>query len=144
MVASPFVRAACRSLPAFVLALTLASCGETRRPVYPVRGKALFRGKPAAGALLIFNLVGEPDPKVVKPQGVVESDGSFEVSTYGEKDGAPAGEYAVTFVWLIENPKTKKHWSPLPTRLMQPDQSGLRVTIKEEGSNELQPFQLTP
>lgn len=144
MPASPFVRAACRSLPAFVLALTLASCGETRKPVYPVRGKALFRGRPAAGALVIFNPVREPDPKVVKPQGVVESDGSFVVSTYGEKDGAPAGEYAVTFVWVIENPKTKKEWNALPVRLMQPDQSGFRVTIKEEGPNQLQPFQLTP
>ena len=57
-------------------------------------------------------------------------------------DGAPAGEYVVNVVWLIENPKTKREWSPLPTRYMAPDKSGVRVTIRE-GTNDLQPFQLT-
>lgn len=143
MVVSPFARAVRRSLVGAVLALAVVSCGENRKPVYPVHGKALFRGRAAEGALVIFNPVDESDPKAVKPQGVVGTDGGFEIGTYGEKDGAPAGEYAVTFVWMIENPKTKKQWSPLSMRLMQPDQSRLRVTIKQ-GSNELQPFQLTP
>lgn len=143
MVVSPLARAAGRSLAGVILALAVVSCGENRKPVYPVHGKALFRGRAAEGALVIFNPVDESDPKPVKPQGVVASDGSFEISTYGERDGAPAGEYAVSFVWLIENPKTKKEWSPLSTRLMQPDQAGLRVTVKE-GPNDLQPFQLTP
>jgi hypothetical protein len=143
MVVSPLARAVRRSLAGAVLALTVVSCSENRKPVYPVHGKTLFRGKPAEGALVIFNPVDETDPKAVKPQGVVGTDGSFEIGTYTEKDGAPAGEYAVTFVWMIENPKNKKQWSPLSMRLMQPDQSKLRVTIKE-GPNELQPFQLTP
>jgi hypothetical protein len=141
MVGPPFVRAECRSLTIAVIALTLASCGDTRKPVVPVRGKMLFRGKPAEGALVVFNPVGESDPNAVKPQGLVSNDGSFEVSTYGEKDGAPAGEYMVTFVWMIENPKNKTIWSPLPAQFMQPDKSGLRVTIKD-GPNELQPFEL--
>jgi hypothetical protein len=141
MIASPFVRAVCRSLPAVVLAFTLASCGESRKPVYPVRGKALFRGSPAAGALVIFSPVGESDPNVVKPQGMVANDGSFEISTYGEKDGAPAGEYNVAFVWTVEEPKTKREWSPLPARYMSPEMSGIRVTVRE-GANDLQPFAL--
>jgi hypothetical protein len=130
-------------LTAAGLALALAGCSDSRKPVVPVHGKVFFRGQPAQGALVVFNPLDESDPNPVKPQAVVSSDGSFEVSTYGEKDGAPEGEYAVTFVWLIENPKTKRQWSPLPTRLMQPNESKLRVTIKE-GTNELQPFQLTP
>jgi hypothetical protein len=124
-----------------VLALVLVGCGDARKPVFPVRGKMLFRGNPAVGALVVFNPVGESDPKAVKPQGLVESDGSFEVSTYGEKDGATPGEYIVTFVWMIEDAKTKSDWSPLPPSWMQPEQSNLRVTIKD-GPNELQPFQL--
>jgi hypothetical protein len=143
MVVSPLVRVVRRSLACAILASAVVSCGENRKPVYPVHGKALFRGKPAEGALVIFNPVDESVPKAVKPQGLVRSDGSFEIGTYAEKDGAPSGDYAVTFVWMIENPKNKKQWSPLSMRLMQPDQSGLRVTIKE-GPNELQPFQLTP
>jgi hypothetical protein len=130
-------------LMAAALALGVAGCAKSRKPVVAVRGQVLFRGKPADGALVVFNPVGETDPKAVRPQGLVGSDGKFEMSTYGEKDGAPKGEYAVTIVWLIENPKTKKELSPLPTRYMMPDQSGLRVTIND-GPNELQPFQLTP
>ena len=130
-------------LTAAVLVLAVAGCGGSRKPVVSVRGQVMFRGKPANGALVVFNPVGQTDPKAVRPQGLVGSDGTFEVGTYGEKDGAPKGEYAVTVVWLIENPRTKKEWSPLPTRYMAPDQSGLRVTI-HDGPNELQPFQLAP
>jgi hypothetical protein len=130
-------------LAAAVLTLALPGCFENRKPVFPVRGKVLFRGQPAEGALVVFNPLDESDPQAVKPQGMVGSDGSFEMSTYGEKDGAPAGEYIVSFVWMIENPKTKKIWSPLPARFMQPDKSGWRLTIKD-GPNELQPFLLAP
>jgi hypothetical protein len=130
-------------LAAAILGLGVAGCGESRKPVVAVRGQVLFRGQPANGALVVFNPVGEKDPKAVRPQGLVGSDGTFEMSTYGEKDGAPAGEYAVTFVWLSENSGTKKEFSPLPLRYMHPDQSGVRVTVTE-GANELQPFRLAP
>jgi hypothetical protein len=43
----------------------------------------------------------------------------------------------VTFVRMIEEPKTKRAWSPLSTLFMQPESSGLRITIKGEGPNEL-------
>ncbi len=125
-----------------VLALTLASCANGRKPVVPVRGKVFLGGKPADGALVVFNPVGDKDPNAVRPQGTVGSDGAFEMTTYKENDGAPPGEYSVTFVWLLENPKTKKEWSPLPTRYMDPEKSGVRVTINE-GTNDLQPFALT-
>jgi hypothetical protein len=129
-------------LTAAVLALVLAGCAKGHKPVVPVRGKVFFYGKPADGALVVFNPVGDNDPNAVRPQGTVGSDGAFEMTTYEAKDGAPPGEYNVTFVWLIENLKTKKEWSPLPTRYMAPENSGARVTVRE-GMNDLQPFQLT-
>jgi hypothetical protein len=143
MFASLFRSSLPKALTAAILALAVAGCGGSHKPVFPVRGKVLFRGRAAEGALVILNPVGETNPKAIRPQGVVGSDGSFEMSTYGEKDGAPTGEYTATIVWLIENPKTKKEWSPLPTRYMTPDRSGLRVTIND-APNELQPFQLNP
>jgi hypothetical protein len=132
-----------KALTVAILALGVAGCSKSRKPVMAVRGQVLYRGQPANGALVVFNPVGETDPKTVRPQGLVGGDGTFEMSTYGEKDGAPAGEYAVTFVWLIENPRTKKEFSPLPLRYMHPDQSGVRVTVTQ-GSNQLQPFRLAP
>jgi hypothetical protein len=129
-------------LTAATLALTLAGCANGRKPVVPVRGKVFLRGTPADGALVVFNPVAENDPSTVRPQGTVGKDGAFEMTTYQEKDGVPPGEYNVTFVWLLENPKTKREWSPLPTRYMDPEKSGVRVTVGE-GTNDLQPFTLT-
>ncbi len=143
MLLSPPARGVFPMLAAATLALAATSCGDNRKPVVPVRGKVFFRGQPAEGALIVFHPVGEADPKAVRPQGMVGKDGSFEMGTYGEKDGTPRGEYTATIIWLIENPKTKKEWSPLPMRYMMPDQSGLRVTVND-GPNELQPFQLNP
>jgi hypothetical protein len=122
--------------------LALAGCTSGLKPVHPIRGKVLFRGKPADSALVVLNPVGETDTKAVRPQGTVSKDGVFEISTYGEKNGAPAGDYAVSFVWLIEDARTKREWSPLPVRFMNPAQSGVKVTIRE-GSNELASIQLT-
>lgn len=124
------------------LALALVSCGERRLAVFPVRGKMLYNNKPASGALVILNPVGETDAKSVRPQAMVGDDGNFEMTTYKDKDGAPVGEYKVTFVWLIENPKTKRDFSPLPLHYSDPEKSSLAVAI-HEGSNELPPFQLT-
>jgi hypothetical protein len=125
-----------------VLALTLAGCAKDRKPVVPVRGKVFLGRTPANGALVVFHPVGDNDPAAVRPQGVAGSDGAFELTTYKEKDGAPPGEYNVTFMWTIEDPKTKREWSPLPIRYMTPEKSGVRVTIRE-GSNDLQPITLT-
>jgi hypothetical protein len=124
------------------LALALVSCGEKRLAVFPVRGQMFYKNKPASGAMVILNPVGEGDAKTIRPQGMVGDDGSFEMTTYKDKDGAPAGEYKVTFVWLIENPRTKSDFSPLPLHYSDPQKSSLTVSI-HEGSNELSPFQLT-
>jgi len=95
-------------LTALTLTLALAGCTSSRKLVHPVRGKVLFRGKPAENALVVLNPVGETGPKPVRPHGTESKDGDFENSTYGEKNGAPAGEYAVSFVWPIEDARTKR------------------------------------
>lgn len=138
-----FIRRVPFLLAAAAIALALASCGEKRTAVFPVRGKMFYRNKPASGALVILNPIGETNAKTIRPQATVGDDGSFEMTTYKDKDGAPAGEYKATFVWLIENPRTKRDFSPLPLSYSDPEKSGVRLSI-HEGSNELQPFQLTP
>ena len=131
-----------KALAVAALALCVSACGGKQRlPVFPVRGKVFFQGKPAAGAVVVLNRVGQTDPTAVLPQGTVGTDGTFQVSTYGKNDGAPAGDYAVSFVWLLTNSKTESEWTPLPRRYMVPGQSGVRVTVNEK-VNELQPLQL--
>ena len=76
-------------------------CGARRVPCHPVKGQVTFRDRPAAGALVIFHPVDGSAPPAIpaKPSGRVGDDGSFTLSTYGEGDGAPAGQYRITVQW---------------------------------------------
>ena len=72
----------------------------------------------------------------------------FTLSTYGPRDGAPAGEYLVTVEWWQARPTKARDGddSPpinrLPARYASAQASRLRVQVAE-GTNELQPFQLS-
>lgn len=129
-------------------------CGDSegRRRVYPVRGSVTFEGKSLEGALIVFVPV-EDEPDFPRPTGSVEPDGSFEMTTYREGDGAPEGEYKVSITWRPEGeaPETGGLLSRDAPPSSQPDptggryadfeSSGLTATV-ETGSNELPPFVL--
>ena len=130
-------------------ALLCTSCGDGRKPVYPARGQVFFEGKPTPGALVIFHPLNDPDPNAMHPLARVEADGSFALTTYQGKDGAPAGEYTVTVSWvrdvdrqnLTAEEQKKEEPNLLPDRYSNSETSGLRAEIKK-GPNELPPFQL--
>lgn len=92
-------------LSAIVLvAAGLAGCDDRpsaagRRPVYPVEGRLLIEGVPAANAQVAFHPAGDADPTAPRPTGHTGPDGTFRLTTYTANDGAPAGEYVVTVVW---------------------------------------------
>jgi hypothetical protein len=117
---------------------------EDRKPVFPTRGQLFVKDRPAAGAFVLFIPVNEPpEPKDPRPRAEVEKDGSFALSTYGDKDGAPAGDYVVTVTWKggvlpdgQEEPEDK-----LFGRYATRTTSKLRATVKE-GPNELPPFKI--
>jgi hypothetical protein len=134
-------------LMAAVLGTSCASDG--RRPVFPVRGQVLYEDKPTPGALVIFHPLGDPDPRAPRPIARVGADGTFSPTTYRTEDGAPAGEYAVTVAWVLEqdnqNTPREEQKPPrnlLPDRYAKPETSGLRICIQAE-PNELPPFRLT-
>jgi hypothetical protein len=114
------------------------SAGER---VYPVQGQVFYEGKPAAKATVFLIPVGAA-PGAVRPHATVEDDGSFQVSTYGLHDGAPAGKYDVTVVWTKPARGDDVGDSLIPTRYGDPRTSKLSVEIKEQ-PNELAPFRLT-
>jgi hypothetical protein len=129
------------------LLLAAGACsGGGERPVYPVKGKVFAKGKAAHRAIVWFHPEGGAKSKSTLPHGVVEADGSFQVSTYGKNDGAPPGRYKVTVIWTapgkFSGDDTGK--SLLPARYSTPGRSGLPVIEVKEGPNELPPFQLTP
>jgi hypothetical protein len=81
------------------LSLGAPGCGGPAG-YYPVQGKVLYKGQPAAGAVVYFHQegTGAPSPKTV-PFGIVEEDGSFYLTCDGVGNGCPPGKYAVLVEW---------------------------------------------
>lgn len=85
------------------VAVSAAGCGSDRVPTYPVSGRLTVNGKPPPeGWIAILHLEPAPDPKEKYPHPVprarVEPNGRFQFHTYERDDGAPAGNYKISFV----------------------------------------------
>jgi len=116
--------------------------------LHSVRGTVTHKGTPIKGAVIFFHPKGG-DLNSLRPSAVTASDGSFSLTT-GQKDGAPAGQYAVTVIWP-EEPKdpgkiraAPDETSPkdrLGGRYRDPKSSNLSATVNS-GSNRLDPFDL--
>lgn len=129
----------------------LCGCGNSRVPAYPVRGKVMFMGKPAAGAIIIFHPVPEGPEPVLRPSGRTEADGTFTLTSYDPADGAPEGNYRVTIQW--EEKLAPGYTPPKPRKRGDGEddffrgkyasmKSPLQATIAAQ-PNELAPFSLT-
>ena len=70
--------------------------------LYPVQGKLLYQGKPAAGAVVVFHPVGA-DLRARRPNAQVGPDGSFSLVT-ADRAGAAPGEYVITVFWPMDLP----------------------------------------
>src|SRR5215475_11519546 len=85
-----------------LLACLCSACAKSdRTSVYPARGQVLFEGEPTPHALVVLHPVSAENKETPRPQGKVDADGAFTLSTYDAGDGAPAGEYVVTVQWLL-------------------------------------------
>lgn len=124
--------------------VALAGCSQkkidNRKVVYPVHGKLLVDDQPAPGAMLVLHPVGGTFESE-RPVATVGPDGTFELTTYVGKDGAPAGEYIVTAEWYLSADKDAPGPWPnvIPPKYAKADSSDLRVRVAE-GPNELQPI----
>ena len=85
-------------LAALVCAAVVGCGGGISAPrTVPTSGTVLFKGKPAEGVKVTLH------PKfdmIFTPNGVTGKDGRFILSTGAPVDGAPPGEYSVTFELL--------------------------------------------
>src|SRR5262245_10361526 len=116
-------------------------CGGER--VFPVRGWVLVGEEPAVGATVEFHpMSGGRWVASDHPTGRVQDDGSFELSTRSDWDGAPAGEYAVTVEWRPPLPAGDESVAGpglVPGSYTQRGTTPLRAIVAE-GTNVLAPF----
>lgn len=129
---------------AFVLG-SLGCSGSDR--TYPAEFQVLVQKTPAVGATVVLHPIGNADPLTPKPTGKVDASGVVKLSTFGQNDGAPPGEYAVTVVWydVTSSPEQAviiKGGDKLRGRYSQPaSPSAPRVTIRKQ-TNQLPTLEL--
>lgn len=138
-------RRACFHASLCALASGVLGCGQkTEASLHTVRGAVFFNGKPATGARVAFHSLDQPARQPL-PQGAVEPDGSFHLSTFVDNDGAAVGRYAVTVVWPSDSKKEEDGTPAGPDRLgrrfADPKTTPLRAEI-QAGDNTLEPFPL--
>ncbi len=120
------------------LVAALAGCGDGSNirsaTFYPVKGKVtLPDGKPLGGVRVLFS-----GPAITN--ATTESDGTFTVK--GDKDGLPAGDYAVRLEILELKGTAKKPELPFPKKYLDEDTSDLKAKVTPEGPNDFD-FKLT-
>lgn len=80
---------------AIAMLVALSGCGSG---IYPVKGEVRWKDGAPAKELVGSNVVFELPEKKTSARGVIQSDGSFRLSTQKPDDGAPPGDYKVFIV----------------------------------------------
>jgi hypothetical protein len=107
-----------------------------------VTGKVLFEDRPAVGALVQFHPEAPADKATLVPQGEVDANGVFHLTTYTFGDAAPPGRYRVTVFWGVPAKGGDGHDRILvPARYLKPETSGLTAVVLERAT-DLEPFKL--
>lgn len=130
----------------FLSMIVGAGCSNESGPAcFPVRGRVLYDSKPLAEAMIVFHPLDGEIPDTPRPLAYTDKDGEFELTTMNPRDGAPAGDYAITVEWrdLRADGDEMVRDGPnlLPDRYGDPKRSGLQFTVVE-GENEVAPLEL--
>ena len=131
-----------------LVVLSVAGCGKEQRggprvDTFPITGMVMVDGQP--GAILQVKCHPADDIGVATPVGgLTDREGNFSISTYERGDGAPEGEYKVTFYWGAYQfrggygGKDKLH-----ERYLDPEESKYSVTVKKGEKSDLGTIELT-
>ena len=146
-----------RSLNALIVLLAIgcgSDSGPPPVPLYPVSGVVTFNGRPVAEAdVTFFN--AEQNRSAF---GRTDDEGKYSLTTFTVKDGAVAGNHAVTIAKYVSttppppepdveseayeppkegyDPPEAKADSGLPEKYADPGSSGLTATVDAGGANE--------
>lgn len=88
------IRSATCLLATYALVLFVSGCGESHPPVAEVRGTVAWAGKLAIGGRVLFL----PKSGGKQGLGIIQPDGTFDLSTFGTRDGALVGEHQAMIV----------------------------------------------
>lgn len=133
-------------LPLVALALATTGCGPKLPTRAQVTGKVMYHGKPLEFGTLMF----QPD-RGWPARGTIQPDGTFQMSTYGDNDGALVAHHRVRIMCYekqrpgtvvdVDVPEEGLGKSLIPPKYANVDTSGLTVDVKP--TNEPIVFELT-
>jgi len=84
------------ALAAFATPYLITGCnsGPTRPETVTVNGKATLDGEPLSGVTVVFQ-PAQPSETVISSSGSLQGDGTFQLTTFEQFDGATPGEFTV-------------------------------------------------
>ena len=126
----------------------LVGCGKpsNEKPVYQVQGKILVDGQPADQVQIgLHDVAGLDKNRPTYPQGFSQPDGSIRLSTYADGDGAPEGEYKVTFKLQEYNLLSRSFSGPdkLKEKYTDPKTTTFTIKVGSGQTNDLGTVELT-
>jgi len=102
----------------------------------PVSGRVTFDGK-----ALPQGIVYALPSKGRMAKGLIQQDGTFELSTYSDGDGVQVGKHPLIVTALpadeLDGPE-KKLRVPVPRRYARPGTSGLTIDVQAGKDNEIE------
>lgn len=127
----------------------LVGCGPkypNEKPVFKVLGTVTVDGAPVPEIQVGFHPVAGPDAThPTYPQGFTDAEGKIRISTYAEGDGAPEGEYKVTFVLQEYNVLGRNFSGPdkLQKKYADPKKTPFSINLGAGKPNDLGKVELT-
>lgn len=116
---------------AIVSLVLLAASGCGSQTFFPVSGKVLHKdGKPVTAGLVIF----EPVSQKISARGEIQPNGSFQLGTHTNNDGAMEGEYKVLIAPPPLPEEGKRLRSPIPAKYQSLESTPLKFTVTRDGS----------
>ena len=131
--------------------LTMAAgCGEQmpdgpRVNVSPIKGQVFVDGTPAANLAVKCHPIDGKDGAIPSSSDFTDNEGRFEIGTYEAGDGAPPGEYQLTFFWGEYNLMNGQYGGPdkLKERYVDPEKSEHLVVVVEGLPTDLGTIELS-
>ncbi|WP_145348607.1 hypothetical protein [Rosistilla ulvae] len=134
---------------AFLMVLAAIGCGREAHmmEVSPVDGTVLLDGSPVTEGYVMFtpdvSSGSDPLESGKSASGTIDSDGRFQLSTYGDSDGAVIGMHTVNF--FRPDPEDddvilKDPYIPGGTSLkveVKPDGNNLEIHLHAKGEAEI-------
>ena len=122
--------------------ISVLGCSRSPEPTYPVHGIVTINGKRPRGGIVIFESVTPgPSGKRFSARGMIDSDGQYRLSTFGEDDGAVAGKHRVGVLQeedmhpssrSPEAEAARKRIVKIPSKYQTPATSHLTYEVKSE------------